>query len=140
VGVLPRPVVLLPSPRVGAVGRCCVVALCCGPAVVLGLHDTGMGVGHHRHLHGVGSRRHLPCMEWAWLVQGHWCDLGTPRNVEKTAVSGDTACLGVWRQLGHVPGPAAEAVMVLCGVVLCVVCCGTCSRSQWLAVMSWGSV
>jgi hypothetical protein len=62
------------------------------------------------------------CMGWAWLVgawvwgavvtcpvwsgpgwcSGHWCGLAVPRNVEMTAVSGDTACLGLWGQLGHV--------------------------------------
>jgi hypothetical protein len=75
-GVQPRPVILPPSPGVGAAGWCCVVALRCGPAVASGLHDTGLGVGHHWHLHGVGlagawvwNRRDLPCVEWAWLVQ-----------------------------------------------------------------------
>jgi hypothetical protein len=58
----------------------------------------------------------------------------------KTAASGDAACLGPWGQLGRVLGPAAEAVVVLCVMVLCVVCCGTCGRLWWLAVVGWGSV
>jgi hypothetical protein len=87
-----------------------------------------------------GAVRTCPAWSGPGWCRGHWCDLGAPRNIEKTAASGDAACLGLWGQLGRVPGPAAEAVVVLCGVVLCVVCCGTCGRSRWLAVVGWGSV
>jgi hypothetical protein len=82
------------------------------------------------------------CPVWSgpgWC-RGHWCDLGAPRNIEKTAALGDAACLGPWGQLGRVLGPVAEAVVVLCVMVLCVVCCGTCGRLWWLAVVGWGSV
>jgi hypothetical protein len=144
-GVRPRPVVLPPSPGVGAAGRCCVVALRCGPAVALGLHDTGLGVGHHRHLHGVGLAG-----AWAWgaigtcpawsgpgWCSGHWCGLAMPRDIEMTAASGDAACLGPW-------GPFAvsrdQRRRLLWFGVSCVVCHGTWGWSQWLAVVGWGSV
>jgi hypothetical protein len=107
-GVRPHPVVLLPSQGVRAVGQCCVVALCCGPAVPLGLHGTGMGVGHRWHLQGVGLGGAwvwgaiAACPVWSepgWC-SGHWCGLATPRNIEVTAALGDTACLGPWGQWG----------------------------------------
>jgi hypothetical protein len=53
--------------RVGAVGQCCVLALCCGPAVASGLHGTGMGMGHHWHLHGVGLAG-----AWVWGATAIW--------------------------------------------------------------------
>jgi hypothetical protein len=90
-------VVLPPSLGVGAAGWCCVVALCCGPAVASGLHDTGMGMGHCWHLHGVGLAGAWvwgavgTCPVWSgpgWC-SGHWCGLAMPRNVEVTAVSGN---------------------------------------------------
>jgi hypothetical protein len=68
-GVRPRPVVLPQSLGVGAVGRCCVVALCCGPAVALGGALSALAWGGPGWCMGVGSRRDFPCVEWAWLVQ-----------------------------------------------------------------------
>jgi hypothetical protein len=121
-GVRPRLVVLPPSPGVGAAGWCCVVALRCGPAVALGLHDTGLGVGHRWHLHGVGLAGAwvwgtvATCPVWSgpgWC-SGHWCGLAVPRNVEMTAVS------GAW-QLGHLlcPGTSGRGC---CGLACCVLC------------------
>jgi hypothetical protein len=134
--VRPRPVVLPLSLRVGAAGRCCVVALCCGPAVGLGLHGMGMGVGHRRHLHGVGLAGAwvwgavMTCPVWSgpgWC-RGHWCGLAAPRNVEVTAASGDAACPGPWGQLGRVlyPGTSGGACRSLVFGVLCVMCCVLC--------------
>jgi hypothetical protein len=150
VGVRPCPVVLPPSPGVGAARRCCDIALCCGLAIVSGLHGTGMGMGHRRHLHGVGLAG-----AWVWgavatwpawsgpgWCSGHWCGLALPRNVEVTAALGDTVCLGPWEQLGRVlcPGTSSGGCHGMVCCVLCVVCCGTWGRLWWLAVMGWGSV
>jgi hypothetical protein len=110
-GVRTHPVVLPPSPGVGAVGWCCVVALCCGLAVASGLHGTGMGMGHCQHLHGVGLvgawvwGGAATCPVWSgpgWC-SGHWC------GVEVTAASGDVACLGPWGQLGCVLCPGTSS-------------------------------
>jgi hypothetical protein len=138
-GVRPRPVVLLPSPEVGAAGQCCVVALRCGPAVTSGLHGTRMGVGHRRQLHGVGLAGAwvwgdvVTCPAWSgpgWC-RGHWCDLAAPRNIEKTAASGDATCLGPWGQLCCVlcPGTSSGGCcgfvcrgFVCRGFVCCVLC------------------
>jgi hypothetical protein len=135
-GVRPRPMVLPPSLRVGAAGRCCVVALCCGPAFASGLHGTGMGMGHRRHLHGVGL---AGACAWVWgaiatcpawsgpgWCRGHWCGLAAPRNIEVTATTGDAACLGPWGQLGHVlyPGTSGRACRSLVCRVSCVVVAG----------------
>jgi hypothetical protein len=142
-GVQLRPVVLLLSPGVGAAGQCCVVALCCGPAVVSGLHDTGMGMGHCWHLHGVGLAGAWvwgavgTCPVWSgpgWC-SGHWRGLAAPRNVEVTAVSGDMACLGPWGQLGCELCPGTSG-----GGCHGLVCCGTWGWLQWLSVVGWGSV
>jgi hypothetical protein len=108
VGVRLRLVVLLLSPGVGAVGQCCVVALCCGPAVMSGLHDMGLGVGHCRHLHGVG------------LAGAVGTGVALP-HLGMTAMSGDMACLGPWGQLGRVLCSRTSS-RGCCGFVCCVLC------------------
>jgi hypothetical protein len=113
----------------GAAGQCCVVAVCCGPAVTSGLHGMGMGVRHRWHLHRVGLAGAwvwgaiVTCPAWSepgWC-SGHWCGLATPRNIGVTAVSGDVACLGPWGQLGHLlcPGTSGKGC---CGLVCHVSC------------------
>jgi hypothetical protein len=117
-------------------------------------------VGHRQHLHGVGLAGAwvwgtiATCPAWSGpgCCRGHWCDLAAPRNIEKTATSGDTACLGLWGQLGRVPGPAAEAVVVLCFMcrvswylqLVAVACCcglGFCVmwRLRWVSVNMAGA-
>jgi hypothetical protein len=133
--VRPHPVVLPPNQGVGAAGQCCVVALCCGPAVTLGLHDTGMCMGHHRHWHGVGLAGAwvwgaiVTCPVWSgpgWC-SGHWCGLAAPTNVEVAAASGDAACLGLWGQLGCVLCPRTSGGGLVCRVSCVVVPGAGCS-------------
>jgi hypothetical protein len=121
------------------------VLLPCGPAVASGLHGTGMDMGHRQHLHGVGLAGAwvwggiTTCPVWSgpgWC-SGHWCGLATPRNIEVTAVSGDTACLGLWEVRVLCPGTSSRGCHGLVCCVLCVVVPGA-GRSGlllWVGVL-----
>jgi hypothetical protein len=113
---------------------------------VSGLHDTGLGVGHHWHLHGVGLAGAwvwgtvATCPVWSgpgWC-SGHWCGLATPRNIEVTAASGDAACLGPWGQLGCVlcPGTSGGG----CHGLVCCVSCVVVPGASCGGLLSWVGV
>jgi hypothetical protein len=118
-----------------------------GGAMLVFCTRASCHVGTAQHGHGHRGLLAL-ALHWVGLAGGGCCcGLSMPGRHKAMAMSGDTACLGPWGQLGHVLCPrtggsgtcSSSSVVydVLCVVGLVVVSlllgCGS-------GVMGWGSV